>query len=108
MDYKDEYLTFWKYELGTPEAEEAWARKVEMMERMERGDINAPQVMSEEKLYKAYRSMQTGEVVEGRAKHRKHLKAHGLVEVGNEQPKAPKKMESPEGLKQELIRQFYN
>lgn len=31
-----------------------------------------------------YRSMQTGEMIEGRAQHRQHLREHGLIEVGNE------------------------
>lgn len=31
-----------------------------------------------------YRSMQTGEVIGSRSKHRDHLKRHALIEVGNE------------------------
>jgi len=31
MSDKEYYLTFWKYELGTPEAEEAWKQKQAMM-----------------------------------------------------------------------------
>lgn len=31
-----------------------------------------------------YRSMATGEIVGGRRQHREHLKAHRLIEVGNE------------------------
>lgn len=31
-----------------------------------------------------YKSMQTGEIIQGRKQHRDHLRAHGLVEVGNE------------------------
>lgn len=34
-----------------------------------------------------YTSMITGERVSGRRQHRDHLKAHGCIEVGNEQPK---------------------
>ena len=64
-------------------------------------------VASEEKLYAPYKSMQTGEMIEGRKRHREHLKAHGLIEVGNEQPKRPKPLEAMPGLKQELIRHFY-
>ena len=33
---------------------------------------------------KPYRSMQTGEVISSRSKHREHLKRHGLIEVGTE------------------------
>lgn len=31
-----------------------------------------------------YKSMVTGEMIEGRAQHRAHLAQHGLIEVGNE------------------------
>lgn len=34
-----------------------------------------------------YRSMITGERIQGRRQHRDHLKAHGCIEVGNETPK---------------------
>lgn len=53
---------------------------------------------------KAYKSMITGEMIEGRAKHRAHLKAHGCIEVGNELDKAkPKSLAPPPGLKETLI-----
>ena len=31
-----------------------------------------------------YRSMVTGEIITSRAKHREHLRKHGMVEVGND------------------------
>ena len=31
-----------------------------------------------------YKSMETGEIIGGRKQHRDHLRAHGLIEVGNE------------------------
>lgn len=31
-----------------------------------------------------YRSMQTGEMITSRSRHREHLRQHGLVEIGNE------------------------
>lgn len=31
-----------------------------------------------------YQSMVTGEMITSRSKHREHLKAHGMVEVGND------------------------
>ena len=31
-----------------------------------------------------YRSMVTGEIITSRAKHREHLKRHGMVEIGND------------------------
>ena len=40
--------------------------------------------------YQPYRSMITGQMIEGRAQHREHLKRHNCVEVGNEQPKPRK------------------
>lgn len=33
-----------------------------------------------------YKSAVTGEVIGGRRQHRDHLRAHGVVEVGNEKP----------------------
>lgn len=32
----------------------------------------------------AYRSMITGEMIDGRAAHKSHLRKHGCIEVGNE------------------------
>ena len=32
----------------------------------------------------AYKSMITGEMIDGRRQHRDHLKAHGCIEIGNE------------------------
>jgi len=45
---------------------------------------------------KPYKSMITGEIIQGRAQHRAHLRQHGCIEVGNEKitpnaPKAPSK-----------------
>lgn len=34
-----------------------------------------------------YKSMQTGEMITGRRQHRDHLRAHGLVELGNDVPR---------------------
>jgi hypothetical protein len=31
-----------------------------------------------------YKSMQTGEMIQGRAQHREHIYRHNLVEIGNE------------------------
>lgn len=62
---------------------------------------NAPFVMGD---IQPYKSMVTGEMITSRSAHRDHLKAHRLVEVGNEtkhltpKPKAP-----PPGLKERLI-----
>lgn len=40
-----------------------------------------PQIVGD---LKPYKSMITGEVIEGRKRHRDHLKAHGCIEVGND------------------------
>lgn len=37
-----------------------------------------------------YQSMVTGEMIMGRRQHREHLRAHRLVEIGNEQIKPTK------------------
>lgn len=51
-----------------------------------------------------YRSMVTGEIINSRSQHRDHLKAHRLVEVGNETKHLkPKPKEIPPGLKQRII-----
>lgn len=55
-----------------------------------------------------YQSMATGEVIPSRSRHREHLKAHGLIEVGNETKcLAPKPKELPGGLKEMIARQVY-
>lgn len=62
----------------------------------------APMVISD---IAPYRSAVTGERIVGRRQHRDHLRDHGLVEVGNEKPRAhiPKPMPDPhEGLKNAL------
>lgn len=51
-----------------------------------------------------YRSMCDGSMVTSRTKHREHLKAHGVVEVGNDLDHAKRKeMKPPPGLKQRII-----
>jgi hypothetical protein len=102
MTDKEYYLTFHGYTLGSPEAEEAWAAK-EAMTIQQAGY----HIISEEKNYKPYKSMKTGEIVDGRKQHREHLKRHGLVEVGNEQPKARKQTYDSSGLKEAIARQIY-
>lgn len=46
-----------------------------------RRDSNAPFIMGD---IQPYQSMQTGEMITSRSKHREHLRQHGLVEIGNE------------------------
>jgi hypothetical protein len=54
-----------------------------------------------------YQSMVTGEQIMGRRQHREHLKAHGLVEVGNEAMKPYKtepKVDWKRALRETLAR----
>ncbi len=37
-----------------------------------------------------YKSMITGEMIQGRRQHREHLRQHGVIEVGNEKLPPPK------------------
>ncbi len=45
--------------------------------------VCAPMVIAD---IQPYRSMATGEFIQGRRQHRDHLKRHGLIELGNESP----------------------
>jgi hypothetical protein len=59
---------------------------------------------------KAYRSMVTGEMIEGRASHREHLRRHNVVEIGDaydKRPPPPKTLTSPQGLRETLARVAY-
>lgn len=53
-----------------------------------------------------YRSMVDGSVITSRSKHREHLRAHNCIEVGNDSSlrATPKPLQSPPGLKDEIIR----
>ena len=75
MTDKEYYLTFWKYELGTPEAEEAWKQKQAMTVRQ------APMVQSD---IQGYISQIDGSWIDSRSKHKAHLKQHRMIELGND------------------------
>ncbi len=62
---------------------------------------NAPMVMPD---IKPYKSMVTGEIIDSRSKHRSHLKAHGMVEVGNEKLKPHSIPDVAPQQRKELIR----
>lgn len=56
-----------------------------------------------------YQSMVTGEMIQGRAQHREHLKKHGMKEVGNEVKyvtQQPIPDAAPEKRKELLVAQF--
>jgi hypothetical protein len=81
---KEFYLEFWGYNLGSPEAEQAWKEKQEMTCR------DAPMVMSD---IQPYISQVDGSVIESRSKHKAHLKQHRMIELGNDVPKQHKPAE---------------
>ena len=55
---------------------------------------------------KPYRSMADGTIVGSRSTHREMLRRNNMVEVGNDSSlfRPPKPLQSPPGLKEELIR----
>lgn len=67
-----------------------------------RRKICAPFVQAD---IQTYKSMVDGSMIDSRTKHREHLKRHGMVEVGNEAPKVPKR-EAPKNLKKDLYETF--
>ena len=75
MSDKEYYLTFWNYELGSPEAEQAWKEKQDMVAR------EAPMVMSD---IDGYVSQVDGTWIKSRSHHRSHLKEHRMIELGND------------------------
>ena len=81
---KEFYLEFWGYTLGTPEAEQAWKEKQEMVAR------EAPMVMSD---IEGYVSQVDGSWIKSRSHHRSHLKEHRMIELGNDVPTQHKKIE---------------
>ena len=57
---------------------------------------------------KPYKSMVTGELITSRSQHREHLKAHKLVEVGNETKHLePKPKQLPSGRKETIAQLVY-
>ena len=92
---KSEWIAMWK--LSPEEGDRLWEIKMGQQDN----PIEAPMLVSEERNYKAYKSMATGEMIEGRKAHREHLKRNNLVEIGNETLK-PKPKELPGGLKERI------
>ena len=70
-------------------AHEFYARKYADVKASDK--IAAPMVMGDTE---PYRSMIDGSVIGGRKQHRDHLKAHGCIELGNEQIK-PRPISAP-------------
>jgi hypothetical protein len=99
---KEFYLQFWGYTPDTPEAEEAWKQKQEMVAR------EAPTVMSD---IPGHISMADGTWIDSRSKHRENLKRNGCVELGNDVPlqqKAPEmSRKSQEARKRQIAELAY-
>ena len=96
---KTEWLEFWK--LSGDEGERIWLAKVDMHDH----PIQAPMIISDERNYKPYRSMITGEMIEGKRNHREHLIKHNKIEIGNEKVLPKPALDSTkvdEGLKRTL------
>lgn len=52
----------------------------------------------------AYQSVVTGETIQGRAKHREHLKRHDLVEIGTEKiGQKPREYRADHNVKPEMM-----
>ena len=103
MSDKEYYLTFWNYELGTLEAEQAWQDKLNMT------PIEAPMVMSD---IQPYISQVDGSVIESRSKHKAHLKQHRMIELGNDVPKQHRQVDmstkSKDERKRNIAEQVYS
>lgn len=61
--------------------------------------ITAPYVMTD---IQPYKSMIDGSMIQSRSQHRTHLKDHGMIELGNEQPVKQKQVEVGKDLKKDL------
>jgi hypothetical protein len=66
-------------------------------------DVNAPMVMND---IAGYKSMQTGEWIGSRSQHREHLKAHRLLEIGNE-TKAHTTKQAPKVDREQIRRDIH-
>ena len=99
MTDKEVFFELWH--LSGEEGEKVWALKQEM----DRGAFQSHQVMND---IQGYQSQATGEWISSRSQHRKHLKEHRLIEIGNEKIKeAPKPQYNSAEVKRELAKHFY-
>ena len=102
MSDKEYYLTFWNYELDTPEAEQAWQDKLNMTPK------ETAMVMSD---IDGYVSQVDGTWIKSRSHHRSHLKQHKMIELGNDVPTQHKQADmstkSKQARKQAIAEQVY-
>lgn len=62
--------------------------------------ITGPQIVRD---IDPYKSMVTGEMITSRSKHRDHLRAHGVVEVGNDTSHMKRRQEAQKSNRKPLI-----
>jgi len=102
MSDKEYYLTFWNYQLDTPEAEQAWQDKLNMTPK------ETAMVMSD---IDGYVSQVDGTWIKSRSHHRSHLKQHRMIELGNDVPTQHKPADmstkSKQARKQAIAEQVY-
>lgn len=79
------------------DGELVWLRADKMGPQTKQG----PQVVRD---LQPYKSMITGEMIDGRKRHRDHLKAHGCVEIGNDTSHLNRKPVPIQGRKESLHR----
>lgn len=79
------------------DGELVWVRE----NSLEGAAAKGPQILSD---LRPYRSMIDGSIVDGRKRHRDHLKAHGCVEIGNDASHLDRKAVQITGRKESLHR----
>lgn len=96
---KEKWLELWN--LSGEEGERQWRLKQEMHDKTPEANYVIPDIQP-------YKSMATGEMIMGRGQHKRHLKQHGLIEVGNEPIKEQKRDTYDSNAVKEIIaRQIY-
>jgi hypothetical protein len=81
---REKYLAYWNLPFEGEEADKAWRQKLEMTPK------EAPMVIPD---IAGHISMADGTWVGSRSAHRENLKRNNCVEIGNDVPLAPKKVE---------------
>jgi protein-disulfide isomerase len=101
-DDREKYLAYWNLPFEGPEADKAWAQKLEMTPK------EAPMVMSD---IDGYISQVDGSWIKSRSEHRSHLKQHRMIELGNDVPMQHKQADmstkSKEARKRDIAEQVY-
>ena len=106
MNEKQQFLEFWGL-TGAPDADEQWARKCEMDNKVSDLQGTEPNMGIIPDI-QPYKSMITGEIIHSRTRHKTHLKDHNVVEVGNEITAATKMPEVKRAdFKEEIKKQVY-